>query len=149
MSRRALNTSDTTVAPVRVRSPRVVGPTPDMVAKAREAFLANKQANAASQRARAATKELAKAMSKANIDNFEFMAELPSGGAVQARAAIEPVICDVISVEKLRGMIDDATFMRVVKATQGAVKEECGEHIAFKAMVTEERPPELKIKEIK
>jgi hypothetical protein len=151
MSRRALNTSTIDSPAIRTRQPRPVAPQPtgEMIRLAQEAFLANKEANAATSRCKAKQKELSKAMSKAGIDAFEFMGPVPTGGEVAARAAIEPFDCDVISVEILRGLVDDATFMRIVKASQTAVKDEAGEYVCNKALVTETRPPELKIKEVK
>lgn len=143
---------DTEAPRVRSRQPppsRLNSTSPEMVELARAAFRANKEANAASQRARAAQKDLAKLMTKADITEFTFAGPLPTGGEVQVRAAIEPYAVDVIDVNVLRTLVDDATFMRVVKATQGAVKEVCGEHVALKALTTEDRPAELKLKEVK
>lgn len=153
MSRSRLNAAATVSAPpVRVRSPRVATtptPTPQMVTLAQEAFLANKEANAATSRCKAKQKDLSKAMTKAGVDAFEFMGPTLTGGQVRARAAIEPITKDVIDVEVLRTIVDDKTFMRIISATQGKVKEEAGEHVCYKALVTEDCPAELKIKEVK
>lgn len=125
------------------------GPTTEMVAKAREAFLANKEANAASARSRKAIKELAVLMTKGEVENFEFTATSPTGAAIPARAAIEETVTEEISVEKLRNLVDDATFMRIIKAAKGAVEAEAGPHIAIKASQEVTKPAELKVKEVK
>lgn len=146
---RALNTEPTPIRQ-RARTPGTVArPTAEMVNKAQDAFYATKQANAAASAARKATSELAKLMAKAGIDVFTFQGETPTGSTVPVRAAIEPIPTDVIDVNVLRTLVDDATFMRVIKATKGDVENECGSHIVMKATATIEKPAELKIKEVK
>lgn len=148
---RAMNTSPAPAAPIRSRARPATngGPTTDMIAKAREAFLKNKEANAATSAAGKAVKELAKLMAQGDVTEFEFTASTPTGASVPARAAIEETVSDEISVEKLRLLVDEATFMRIVKAAKGAVEAECGEHIAIKATATVTKPAALKVKEAK
>lgn len=148
MSRRQLQTDNITAVRTRT-APVIPTATPEMVAMAQAAFLASKEANAANTRARKTTTELAKLMVAGKVDTFNFVGETPTGGQVQARAAIEPYPVDEIDVGALRGLISDNQFMQVIKATKGAVEEICGSHIAIKATKTAMRPAELKIKEVK
>jgi hypothetical protein len=145
---RALQTGD--IAPVRMRA-RNPAPTvtSEMIGAAQDAFFANKEANAANSTCRAKTKELAKLMAKGGISEFTFTATTPTGSQVPVRAAIEPIPTDMIDVNILRGLVDDATFMQVIKATRGEVEAQCGSHVAIKATTTIEKPAELKIKEVK
>jgi hypothetical protein len=147
MSRARALQMEPTVAP-RTRTRTRSGATPEMIALAQQAIAANKTANAASSQSRKDTKALHKLMSQAGVSQFQFEAEF-NGASFPAEAVIAPIAVDVISVEKLRALVDDDTFMKIVKATKGAVEEHAGTHIAIQTTVTEERPADLKIKEVK
>lgn len=149
MSRARALTLDTPSPRARPRSEAPSAATPEMVQLARESFEANKIANAKTAIANAKSKALAKLMIAAEIASFRLTGQTANGGSVPVLAIIEETVVDEISVEKLRTLVDDATFMAIIKASKGAVQEAVGEHIAIKSINTVIKPPSLKIREIK
>lgn len=149
MTRSRALTLDTPSPRARSRSEAPAGATPEMVQLARESFEANKIANAKTAIANAKSKALFKLMAAADLTSFRLTGQTANGGLVPVLAIIEETVVDEISVDKLRSLVSDETFMALIKAAKGAVQEAAGEHIAIKALNTVVKPPSLKIREIK
>lgn len=111
-------------------------------------FRANKTANAYTRTAGALKKELHKRMIAAGLTEVVEHVEV-NGETLMVRAAIEAPEEEVISVEKLRALVDDATFMKIVKATKTAVTAEAGTNVAIASTVTQQTKEDLRIKEVR
>jgi hypothetical protein len=122
-------------------------PSPEALASLDEAIsafvAANTEKNAASRREEAAKKRIEKLMADADIRRHA----LPIGDKTY-EATIEPGERNYVDVAILRTLVDDATFMKIVSATQGDVKEHCGTATLARVLKTKTTPPSLKIKAV-
>jgi hypothetical protein len=119
-----------------------------MVDLLRNYWTANRASNTANRIADKAKRDLHKAMSAAGVT--EMMETIViEGGAALVEAKIESPNQEVISVEKLRQLVDETTFMRIVKATKTAVVAEAGTNVAVMATVVEPSKVDLRIREVK
>jgi uncharacterized protein with GYD domain len=117
-------------------------------AKLAEYFRANTRSNAFKREADKAKRELHKMMINDGVVDFTASVELDDGVRT-VQAAISAPEGEAISVERLRALVDDETFMRIVKATKTAVTEHAGTNVAIKATVPVVEKEDLRIKELK
>lgn len=136
------------VQPVANVETGVTANTSALDAKLAEYFRANTRSNAAKREADRAKKELHKLMIADGVVDFTASVELEDGTHT-VQAAISAPEGEAISVEKLRDLVDDETFMRIVKATKTAVTEFAGTNVAIKATVPVTEKEDLRIKELK
>lgn len=125
----------------------VAQPTNQLEALAREFFIANKASNAFSRTAASARSSLYKKMLADNIRSFTATIEY-QGAMLPIEARISAPEQDVISVEKLRTLVDDETFMKIVSATKTAVTQYAGTNVCIAATVTGHAKEDLRIKEV-
>jgi hypothetical protein len=109
----------------------------------------NYQCNSFSRRASAAKKALHAAMIREGITDTSTVVQLEEGKLAEFRAEISAPEEEVISVEKLRELVDDETFMKIIRATKTATVEHAGTNIAMRATVTQRAKEDLRIKEVK
>lgn len=140
---RALNIQAPTPRP-RQR-PAVNGPTPKMLEDAKAYYTANKTKNAASAAENKAKKALHKDMIKGNVSEFEFTGEY-NGSSTPMKAVISEDVVEVMDVEKLKALVSDEDFMKIISATKTAVTEIAGEHIVMQCATELTKPASLKLK---
>lgn len=143
-------TAPSAVQPVANAAPQgvVASAVSALDAKLAEFFRANSRSNAAKREADKAKKELHKMMLADGVTDFTATVELEDGTHTVA-ASISAPEGEAISVELLRQLVDDDTFMRIVKATKTAVTEHAGTNVAMKATVATVEKEDLRIKELK
>lgn len=108
----------------------------------------NSDKNAATREAEKAEKALNAAMALASVKRVAENVALPGGAVVPVVAEITAEPKEVISVEKLRGLVDDATFMKIVAATKTAVETHAGTNVAIQATVTQMGKESLKVRKV-
>lgn len=109
---------------------------------------ANFKANAEKRAADKAQKELAKAMADANVKRVVSNAAMPDGSTVPMVAEIASKEDTYISVEKLRTLVSDEVFMKIVSATKTAVTEIAGTNVALQAEATRTKPESLSVRKL-
>jgi hypothetical protein len=109
---------------------------------------ANAAANNAASLARKAKTDLQKAMDEAKMERAATIVDLGTK-TVSVEATILPSEADYIDVLKLKGLVDDATFMKIIKATKTDVIAHAGNNVAVMATATLQKPADLKVKEVK
>jgi hypothetical protein len=112
----------------------------------RDFILANVRANRFKREADAAKKALNAAMQEDGIKTIQ-SAVIVDGVTKTYAGTIAEGESDVISVEKLRALVDNATFMKIVSATKTAVVEHCGSNVATACIVTQKTAEALSLKE--
>lgn len=143
---RALNL---TAAPVVQPVANVpVGATEQMIKLAQDAIVANAAKNKATRDEKSAIESLNKLMIEGGIKHFPFTTTI-AGTVTKAEAVIAAGEKDVIDVALLRTLVDDATFMKIVKATKGDIETHCGKNMVIKVTSTKTTEEELKIKKVK
>lgn len=123
-------------------------PSKDLLAKARVAVEQNKIKNAADRELKKAQKEVHKLMLKEGIEDFRFIAGY-NGSDLACYAEISAGTKEVISVEKLKALVDPDTFMKVISATKTSVEAECGTDVVLRSTVTVNTEASLKVGEVK
>lgn len=118
-----------------------------MLELARTFFTANKASNALNRQADAARKALHKQMLSNGVTTFRTAVEI-DGAVAQIEAKIDQPEAETISVEKLRTLVDDQTFMRIVSATKTAVTAHAGTNVMVAATVSIPGKEDLRIKEV-
>jgi hypothetical protein len=114
-----------------------------------QAFWAsNVASNAAASAARKAKADLQKAMDAAQMSSATAMVDLGSK-TVTVNAVIEETEAEFIDVVKLKGLVDEATFLKIIKATKTDVVNFVGNNVAVMATSTMKKPADLKVKEVK
>jgi hypothetical protein len=109
---------------------------------------ANTVANAAGRQAEAAKKALATAMAQANSKRVSTNVALENGAVVPVVAEVTAEPGEVVSVAKLRGLVDDETFMKIVSATKTAVTQHAGTNVLIQSTVTVVGNESLKIRKV-
>lgn len=142
------DTFDTSTVQHVAQAAQVGQATPSMVDLLRNYWTANRMSNTANRIADKAKRDLHKAMAAAGVTEFSETVVV-DGGASMVEAKIDSPNQEVISVEKLRQIVDDATFMRIVKATKTAVVAEAGTNVAVMATIVEPGKTDLRIRELK
>lgn len=108
----------------------------------------NDASNAAARLAKAAKADLQKAMDEARIDNLTTVVQLDHK-SVTVAAKIEEGETSFIDVALLKTLVDDATFMKIVKATKTDVVAHAGNNVAVMATKTKTKAADLSVKEVK
>ena len=108
----------------------------------------NNAKNAATREAEKAQKALNAAMALANINRVSENVAMDGGAVVPVVAEITAEVTEGISVEKPRGLVDDATFMKIVSATKTAVEAHAGTNIVIQATVTQIGKESLKVRKV-
>lgn len=119
----------------------------EMLDLARKFFVENKESNAHSRLAASARTALHKKMVSANIKSFTTTVEY-EGSLLSVEARISAPEQDMISVDKLRSLVDDETFMKIVSATKTAVTQYAGTNVCMASTVTGNAKEDLRIKEV-
>lgn len=122
--------------------------TPAMVSLAQAVIIANGVKNKSTSDEKKAKEALNKLMIAGDVKKFTFTVEV-AGAFQSCEATIETSIGEYIDVKLLRGLVDDATFMKIVSATKGDTKELAGENIVIKTTRTVTKPEALFVKKIK
>lgn len=143
---RALNMGGTPTPRTRQR-PAPDGATPKMVETAQAFYAANKSKNKASAAEGKAKKALHKDMIAGNVREFQFDAAF-EGSTTPMKAVIDEDTVEVMDVAKLRQLVSDEDFMKIVSATKTAVTEIAGEHIVMQCAVDLVKPPSLKLRKV-
>lgn len=139
--------SPTPVVRSRSRAPVALvqsAATPAMITLAQVSFRENAKMNAAKREAEKAKKELNILMANAGVDKFDVDVD---GAACEA--VIEATVGNAVDVLKLRDLVSEEVFYRIIAATQSAVENEVGKNILMKCMVETTGEPSLKIRKKK
>lgn len=110
-------------------------------------FVANKAKNKYNREADALEKVLYKKMLTAGIRDF-ITSVAVDGGVARIEAKISAPEGETISVEKLRTLVDDETFMKIVSATKKAVTDEAGTNVTVACTVPVPGKEGLRVKEV-
>jgi hypothetical protein len=146
---RALNlTPAPVVQPVANPGQPESAATSEMVKLAQNALKANALKNAATKTEKDTAEALNKLMIDKGVKQFAFTVEL-GGAFVNAEAKISGGTKDVIDVALLKTLVDEATFMKIVNATKGAIETHAGKNMVVKVTKTEDTPEALKIAKVK
>lgn len=150
--RRALNVQPEVLHPV-APAPTVdeaqLGPSPEvaqMQVHLRDYVIANTLKNAADRQAVAAKKALHGAMARAGVKAFPGIDVEMDGVKVRADAVIEAQESEKIDVAKLRTLVDEATFMKIISATKTAVDTHAGRNITVASTVSVADAEDLRIR---
>jgi len=111
--------------------------------------LANSASNAHKRAADAQKRDLHKAMIAAGTKDASARVTMPDGTVELVEAKIDAPEEEIISVARLRTLVDDETFMKIVSATKTAVTAHAGTNIVLKATVTVEGKEDLRIKKVR
>ena len=111
---------------------------------AREVYRANKEKNKGTREATKATKALQEKMAQASVRDFDFEVD---GKTVDV--IIEAATGTAIDIKKLEENTDREAFMKIVTATQAAVKEHCGSNVLAMVSRTVKGDDKVKVKERK
>jgi hypothetical protein len=125
-----------TVAPVAAPAEVVQLVQPQgLEAKLAEFWRLNTAANAAARAAEKAKKVLNEAMIEAGTQCLQAEVALGTGEVQPVVAQISAEPKEVISVEKLKALVSEEAFMRIISATKTAVVENAGTNVAVAATV--------------
>lgn len=116
-----------------------------MLQLAQDSFLANREANAAKAKADKAKKELDRLMDQNGFKELTLTVDV-DGKPVVVEAVYEAGTENVVDVHKLAKKVDQATFMRIVSASQKDVADALGDNVKNQVLVTVEKDPSLKIR---
>lgn len=128
-------------------TPSVSQETDQLAQLAREAFIANKHSNAFARTANSARSALYKKMLAQNVKSLSTTVDY-EGSVLSIEARISAPEQDMISVDKLRTLVDDETFMKIVSATKTAVTQYAGTNVCIASTVTGHAKEDLRIKEV-
>lgn len=143
---RALNMGPTPVPRARLR-PATNGVTAKMLEDAQAFYEANKSKNKASSAETKAKNTLHKDMIRGSVSEFEFDATF-EGSTTPMKAVIDEDTVEVMDVAKLRQLVSEEDFMKIVSATKTAVKDIAGEHIVMQCAVELTKPASLKLRKV-
>lgn len=146
---RAVDLSTTPATPVRARGRASVAlvqskATPAMITLAETAFKQNNASNAAKREGDKAKKELNILMASASLEQFDLQID---GQACEA--VIEAAIGNAVDVKKLRSLVPEEVFFRIISATQSMVEAEVGKNVLMKCLVETTGEPSLKVRKKK
>lgn len=110
-------------------------------------FTSNTKANKYSSAARKSRASLYKEMCEMDISQFFIKIDTPDG-VVTLKASRDTSTRVVVDVEKLREILDDRTFMKVISASQTAVKAEVGTSTLAEVSVEVEGAENVNVKKI-
>lgn len=145
--RRALNV-ETEVAPVALSDATIEANDQNLASFLSDFAQKNYASNSWARQATSAKKALHLAMIAEGVTEFRTMVQLPDKVA-EFEAVIDAPDKEVISVETLRELVDDETFMKIVKATKTDVTKFGGSNIVLRATVVEKDKEDLRVKEVK
>lgn len=134
------------VKPVAPKRGPVIAP--EMIKLAQETMIANAAKNKATRDEKKSKEALHKKMIQTDTKQFSFTVEI-EGAFQSCEAVIAAGTKEYIDVEKLRKLVDEPTFMKIISATKGATVEFAGENIAIKATSTADTPEALSVSKIK
>jgi hypothetical protein len=97
----------------------------------KEAFVANKAKNKASNDEKKARERLYSLMSDNDIDNFSFSAQI-DGDSYTLQSVIKTSTTSYIDINKLKDLVDHETFMKIIEAKKGKVQTFAGDDIAVR-----------------
>lgn len=138
----------TTTVAQPVATETTVAADPPMRELLRDYFVANKLKNASNRAAERAKELLHKRMLEGGVRQFQTQVQIDGSTAVVEARIFAPEK-EMISVEKLRTLVDDATFMKIVSATKQSVTAYAGSNVVVASTVSYTDDETLSIKEIK
>ena len=124
--------------------PRARTCTNEMADLAQGFYEANKRKNAASVDERKQKGALHKLMIREGVSEFAFDGVF-EGTTTPMVAAIKEDTVEQADVAKLRGLVDDETFMKIISATKKAITDIAGDHVYQRCAVDITKPPALKV----
>ena len=138
--------------PVRERAPRPRAVELDSdapkdtahIAALKEYVRANKAKNAATREESAAKKSLERAMASSKMPAFSHVVD-----GMTYDVTFKPGEKDFVDVKELYGKVDLDTFLQIVGASQGAVKEMAGSVILAQVLKTEKTEAAVKVSQRK
>ena len=109
--------------------------TSDLDALAVRFYTENKKKNAADRAATKARKELLTAMQEKGLKTKDLEC-MVDGKEVKLTAKVATGTKTVIDIKKLKGLVDERTFMAIISASQTSVEKFGGKHIATQCSTT-------------
>ena len=117
--------------------PDIPEPTQAHKALARTFYLENAAMNKAKKTSEAARKDLFAALELEGITDFAFGTTNEAGEALRLRVKVETPAAESIDVALLKGLVDEATFLKIVSASKKAVEEHADKAILPRVTVKE------------
>jgi hypothetical protein len=122
---------------------------PDLSVDISAYWLANTESNRMKGIAEKAKKVVNEKMLLAQVTEAKAMVTLSNGGTVPVIATILPTDVEVVSVSRLKDLVDAETFMRIISATKTATVAIAGENIYLASKVNETKPAAIAISAVK